>query len=126
MSGTASCNWGWLQLVNGECKFLCERNHYINKTEVTFDQLESSCYSIRSAAEQSLCSSLDDLVFPEHSDGCGCPYCKCDSSQKDTSTVMAPPVPASPPRLDQVGPHLARLLLLLLLLRPGMLLAAHV
>eukprot|EP01083_Nonionella_stella_P093574 262304_1 len=73
------CYYGWFELDGlSECVFNCNGRDvkYIDKAEVTFDQIVHSCGNVQNGYKLEYCSKLDDLVW---GDDCqySCPYCKC-------------------------------------------------
>eukprot|EP01084_Bolivina_argentea_P005790 10932_1 len=79
------CYYGWFELDGlSECVFNCNGRDvkYIDKAEVTFDQIVHSCGNVQRGYALGYCEELADLVW---GDDCqySCPYCKC--TDKDAS-----------------------------------------
>eukprot|EP01084_Bolivina_argentea_P109893 196314_1 len=70
----------------GACEFQCyDTDTYFAQGAVTFNEIEDDCYEVRYASLfKESCSSKQDLEWPDY---CGCPKCKCDSTNTGKSEI---------------------------------------
>eukprot|EP01083_Nonionella_stella_P067308 177923_1 len=74
-----NCSSGWFEWHNNKCMFDCDIPYdvHVNPATLPFDVIANSCEDVRYSNLLGLCSTLNDLVWPDNI--CMCPSCACST-----------------------------------------------